>query len=105
MAILDRRRPPCPREGRSGRRDGPFDQTKGWKDNRRQTAKPSARTHSNFKRGLPIEGRGSQEVLLTSHAPFVPSDVPREQVHIFAKDETGRVSVRYPEIETYGATF
>src|SRR6202047_620776 len=51
MAILDRRPPPCPREGRSGRRDGLFDQTKGWKDNRRQTAKPSARTHSNFKRG------------------------------------------------------
>src|SRR3984957_2776251 len=38
-------------QGRSGRRDGLFDQTKGWKNNRRQTAKPSARTHSNFKRG------------------------------------------------------
>ena len=54
---------------------------------------------------LPIKNRGAQEVLLTSHAPFVPSDLSRDQVHIFSKDHTGKVLVRFPDIETYGATF
>lgn len=50
--------------------------------------------------------RGAQEVLLTTHAPFVPSDMPREQVMIFAKDEeTGKVEVTEPQIETYGTSF
>jgi restriction system-associated AAA family ATPase len=47
-----------------------------------------------------------QDCILTTHAPFVPSDMPRERILIFGKDaETGRVSVRLPEIETYGTTF
>jgi restriction system-associated AAA family ATPase len=53
---------------------------------------------------LPTDNRGSQEVLLTSHAPFVPSDISREQVLIFSKKD-GKVKVRRPDIETYGATF
>lgn len=55
-------------------------------------------------RDLPPKDRGSQEVLLTSHAPFVPSDMSREQVLIFEKSN-GTVKVRRPDIETYGATF
>lgn len=54
---------------------------------------------------LPVEGRGSQEVLLTSHAPFVPSDLHQDQVHVFSKDADGRVQIVRPSIETYGATF
>jgi restriction system-associated AAA family ATPase len=54
---------------------------------------------------LPVEGRGSQEVLLTSHAPFVPSDLHRAQVHVFSKNATGKVTVEHSPIETYGATF
>jgi restriction system-associated AAA family ATPase len=46
-----------------------------------------------------------QECLLTTHAPFVPSDLPREQVIIFGKDESGTISTQHPDIETYGATF
>jgi restriction system-associated AAA family ATPase len=53
---------------------------------------------------IPGDVRGRQEVLLTSHAPFVPSDLRREQVLIFSRSEEG-VSVRNPDIETYGATF
>lgn len=54
---------------------------------------------------LPVEGRGSQEVLLTSHAPFVPSDLHQDQVHVFSKDAEGKVQIVRPSIETYGATF
>lgn len=54
---------------------------------------------------LPVEGRGGQEVLLTSHAPFVPSDLRRDQVHVFSKDAEGRVQIVRPPVETYGATF
>ena len=47
-----------------------------------------------------------QECILTTHAPFVPSDMSREQVFIFGKGpEEGRVTVRHPNIETYGTTF
>ncbi len=49
--------------------------------------------------------RASQELLLTSHAPFAPSDMPREQVLIFSKDSQNKVTVRSPNIETFGATF
>lgn len=45
-----------------------------------------------------------QDCLLTTHSPFVPSDMKREKVFIFNKEE-GKVIVRHPEIETYGTTF
>ncbi|MER9458782.1 restriction system-associated AAA family ATPase [Mesorhizobium sp. M0387] len=54
---------------------------------------------------LPNNTRGKQEVLLTTHAPFVPCDLPREQVLIFSKNAEGRVEIDPPEIETYGASF
>ncbi len=51
-------------------------------------------------------GPSQQDVLLTTHAPFVPSDMSRERVLIFSKDkETGKIVVRRPEIETFGTTF
>jgi restriction system-associated AAA family ATPase len=48
---------------------------------------------------------GDQECLLTTHAPFVPSDLPAEQVVIFTKDASDTIHTRQPDIETYGATF
>jgi restriction system-associated AAA family ATPase len=45
-----------------------------------------------------------QDALLTTHAPFVPSDMPREKVLIFTKDKT-EIRVNRPEIETFGATW
>ncbi len=46
----------------------------------------------------------NQECLLSSHAPFVASDMSREKVFIFGKED-GKVTVRNPDIETYGTTF
>jgi restriction system-associated AAA family ATPase len=48
--------------------------------------------------------RGEQDVLLTSHAPFVPADISREQVLIF-KRQGDTIEVSNPEIETFGANF
>lgn len=44
-----------------------------------------------------------QEVIITTHSPFVVSDTRKEDVYVFEKDEKG---ARYhnPEIETYGAS-
>ncbi len=46
-----------------------------------------------------------QECLLTTHAPFVPSDMKRESVLIFRKGQSGKIEARRPEIETFGTTF
>ena len=47
-----------------------------------------------------------QDGVLTTHAPFVPSDMSRNKVIIFCKDDkTGQINVRQPDIETYGTTF
>ena len=46
-----------------------------------------------------------QECLLTTHSPFVPSDMHREKVLIFSKDEEGKIQVQNPDIETFGTTF
>lgn len=51
-------------------------------------------------------GASRQDCLLTTHAPFVASDTPRDRVFIFRKEAgTGTVSVKAPDIETYGTTF
>lgn len=48
----------------------------------------------------------AQDVIMTTHSPFVPSDMKRENVLIFKKNTEGiPVGVRRPNIETYGATF
>jgi restriction system-associated AAA family ATPase len=46
-----------------------------------------------------------QECLLTTHSPFVPSDLHRDKVFIFRKSVKGEVEVDHPHIETYGTTF
>lgn len=47
-----------------------------------------------------------QECLFTTHAPFVPSDMPKDFVLIFSKNhEEGKIEVRRPGIETFGTTF
>jgi restriction system-associated AAA family ATPase len=53
-----------------------------------------------------VSGASQQDCLLTTHAPFVPSDMPRDRVFIFGKDQgESVVTVRRPDIETYGTTF
>jgi restriction system-associated AAA family ATPase len=46
-----------------------------------------------------------QDVLLTTHAPFLPSDLHKESVRILRRGEDGRVTTRMPEEETFGASF
>ena len=53
---------------------------------------------------LPIHNFGGQEIILTTHAPFLASDLSREQVRIFRKDDA-QVRVGTPNIETFGATY
>ncbi|MEA1940734.1 MAG: restriction system-associated AAA family ATPase [Pseudomonadota bacterium] len=52
-----------------------------------------------------LPDRKDQEVLITSHAPFLPSDMDREQVLIFKKDEVGKIEVGNPNVQTFGATY
>lgn len=47
-----------------------------------------------------------QDGLLTTHSPFVASDMSKERVFIFRKlPESDRIEVRHPTIETFGTTF
>ncbi|MBD2281209.1 MAG: restriction system-associated AAA family ATPase [Dolichospermum sp. DEX189] len=46
-----------------------------------------------------------QECLLTTHSPFVPSDMQKDKVFIFSKDEEGKIQVQHPNIQTFGTTF
>lgn len=53
---------------------------------------------------IPILKVTAREVVLTSHAPFVPSDMRREKVLIFKRDGGG-IKVSNPTNETFGASF
>ncbi|WP_032698542.1 restriction system-associated AAA family ATPase [Pseudomonas syringae] len=47
-----------------------------------------------------------QECLITTHSPFVPSDMKSDNVLVFKKNkDQGQIEVRRPNIETYGSTF
>ena len=53
----------------------------------------------------------AQEVLITTHAPFVPSDTPRSRILIFRRAESDEeksssaVMVTRPDIQTFGAKY
>ena len=53
---------------------------------------------------LPTVALNDKEIILTSHAPFIASDLPRGHIRIFEKSHEG-VSIHLPEIETFGATY
>lgn len=59
---------------------------------------------ANGKRSKLGGASAQQDCLLTTHSPFVPSDMARDKVLIFEKLETG-LQVRRPGIETFGTTF
>lgn len=59
---------------------------------------------ANGKRGAAGAAAAQQDCLLTTHSPFVPSDMPRNNVLIFKKGKS-TVEVRRPNIETFGTTF
>ncbi|ALQ45357.1 putative ATP-binding protein involved in virulence [Raoultella ornithinolytica] len=55
-------------------------------------------------KSIPTPEHTLRELILTSHAPFVPSDLRREQVVIF-KRVNGNIEARNPPNETFGASF
>ena len=46
-----------------------------------------------------------QDCLLTTHAPFIPSDMQRDKVFIFSKNEERKIQIKNPDVETFGSTF
>ncbi|MEY3881217.1 MAG: hypothetical protein RIQ94_2013 [Pseudomonadota bacterium] len=53
-----------------------------------------------------ISAVAQQECLITTHSPFVPSDMQRENVLIFNKEtKSSQIKIRRPQIQTYGSKF
>jgi restriction system-associated AAA family ATPase len=60
---------------------------------------------SRLRQCLPGNGEFAQEVLITTHTPFLISDSKPEKVLVFAKDRTsGEVSISHPPYNTLGAS-
>lgn len=60
-------------------------------------------TKNGDRRGASRASR--QDCLLTTHAPFIPSDMKRDKVFIFSKNEEGKIQIKNPDVETFGSTF
>jgi restriction system-associated AAA family ATPase len=59
---------------------------------------------SRLRQCLPAESGAAQEMLITTHSPFLISDSHPEKVLVFAKNGDGAVSVGNPEYNTLGAS-
>lgn len=60
---------------------------------------------SRLRQCLPGNGEFAQEMLITTHTPFLISDSKPEKVLVFAKDKaSGKVSIRHPDYNTLGAS-
>lgn len=60
---------------------------------------------SRLRQCLPGTGNASQEMLITTHTPFLISDSRPEKVLVFKKDrDTRAVSISHPDYNTLGAS-
>ncbi|ARS49298.1 ABC transporter [Ectopseudomonas mendocina] len=60
---------------------------------------------SRLRQCLPDNGEFAQEMLITTHTPFLISDSRPEKVLVFAKDKaSGAVSIEPPGFNTFGAS-
>lgn len=60
---------------------------------------------SRLRQCFPKEGVASQEMLITTHTPFLISDSKPDKVLVFSKDKVTReVSIHKPEYNTLGAS-
>ncbi len=60
---------------------------------------------SRLRQCLPGTGNSSQEMLITTHTPFLISDSRSEKVLVFKKDpDTRAVSISHPDYNTLGAS-
>jgi restriction system-associated AAA family ATPase len=60
---------------------------------------------TRLRQCLPDAGNEGQEMLITTHTPFLISDSKPDKVLVFAKDKaSGAVSIRHPDYNTLGAS-
>ncbi|MEL5848741.1 MAG: restriction system-associated AAA family ATPase, partial [Candidatus Igneacidithiobacillus chanchocoensis] len=60
---------------------------------------------SRLRQCLPDAGEVGQEMLITTHSPFLISDSKPDKVLVFAKDKaSGAVSISHPDYNTLGAS-
>jgi restriction system-associated AAA family ATPase len=60
---------------------------------------------SRLRQCLPGDGEYAQEMLITTHTPFLISDSKPDKVLVFAKDKaSGKVSISHPPYNTLGAS-
>ena len=60
---------------------------------------------SRLRQCLPGHGECAQEMLITTHTPFLISDSKPDKVLVFAKDKArGKVSISHPPYNTLGAS-
>ncbi|MDQ7746332.1 restriction system-associated AAA family ATPase [Hydrogenophaga pseudoflava] len=60
---------------------------------------------SRLRQGLRGREGASQEMLITTHSPFLISDSKPEKVLVFEKDRiSGNVTIKHPEFNTLGAS-
>ena len=60
---------------------------------------------TRLRQCLPDSGGVGQEMLITTHTPFLISDSKPDKVLVFAKDKnSGAVSISYPDYNTLGAS-
>lgn len=60
---------------------------------------------TRLRQCLPGNGEFAQEMLITTHTPFLISDSKPEKVLVFSKDKaTGAVSIEHPGFNTFGAS-
>lgn len=60
---------------------------------------------TRLRQCLPSNGEFAQEMLITTHTPFLISDSKPDKVLVFAKDKTsGAVSISHPDYNTLGAS-
>lgn len=60
---------------------------------------------SRLRQCFPKDGQASQEMLITTHSPFLISDSKPEKVLVFSKDNVTReVSIQKPKYNTLGAS-
>jgi restriction system-associated AAA family ATPase len=57
---------------------------------------------SNLKQ---ITEERHQDLYITSHSPFIVSDIQRDNVYVFERVSKDKISVRNPSIETFGSSF
>jgi restriction system-associated AAA family ATPase len=60
---------------------------------------------TRLRQCLPDAGNVGQEMLITTHTPFLISDSKPDKVLVFAKDKaSGEVSISHPDYNTLGAS-